>query len=196
MKIYASALLLLLQGAQQMTRSCDAFSGDKKEGCYLGMQIEMHERLYPSKHSPSQEAPQSQIMCAMGADGSCTPFDQLHDYHPLPAGEEKGGTLAGKDGPQFTGWEMSQQGDNSATIRVDDSRVVALSPSEYTHLQALRQAVADEEERIAKAHGVRYNTGPLFCASSPCFGNLTREQAVDQYEYRGRFLLINVPEAK
>jgi len=94
------------------------------------------------------------------------------------------------------------------TIDVDSQtgRVVKLSDEEYARLQKLRQAVADEEKKIAVAHGVD-TEGDLYPCGKPSkdYTNLWEsgiacEMPVgwnykypDRWQFRGQFLLINVP---
>ena len=49
---------------------------------------------------------------------------------------------------------VSKDFHQSADVDSQTGRVVKLSDEEYAHLQKLRQAVADEEKKIAMAHGV------------------------------------------
>jgi len=94
---------------------------------------------------------------------------------------------------------------DSATVTVPgkEGRIERLYLDEYAHLEKLRQAVKDAETEIAKAHGVDvegcHSHGDFFCASidghSPfeggTFVNYNRD--ADRYEFRGHFLLVNVP---
>lgn len=64
---------------------------------------------------------------------------------------------------------------------------VKLSDDEYTHLQALRQAVADEENRLAVKYGA--HIGVKLChPDHACF--TIYPLAPDHVEYHGQFLLI------
>ena len=81
-------------------------------------------------------------------------------------------------------------------------RVDRLTDTEYSRLQKLRQAVADAEKEIAVAHGVKWV--PLGnCKSPPIEGNggvyavcLPPDLVPDSiFEFRGQFLLIDVPSA-
>lgn len=82
-------------------------------------------------------------------------------------------------------------------------RVEVLSDAEYASLQKLRQAVADEEKRIALAHGVVMDDPGKFASCQysdmgKCilFNNdFVPGHDGDRYEYRGQFLLVNVPIA-
>ncbi len=78
-------------------------------------------------------------------------------------------------------------------------RVVKLSNAEYERLHKLRQAVEDAENDIAKAHGVKAFIGSD-CTPPPnsifvtC--NMGTYTPPDRFEFRGQFLLINVPPTK
>jgi hypothetical protein len=109
-----------------------------------------------------------------------------------------------------------QQGSASVTkdfkqsVDVDSQtgRVVKLSDEEYTHLQKLRQAVTDEERKIALAHGVLLvpklihagtNTCPASYISyitglSSC--DTDQYQSADRWQFRGQWLFINVPKVE
>lgn len=73
-------------------------------------------------------------------------------------------------------------------------RVVRLSGDDYAHLQKLRKAVTDAETEIAKEHGVH----PAVFDPCPRDTNLFCGEGLrqaDHFEFRGQFLLVNVPEA-
>lgn len=77
-------------------------------------------------------------------------------------------------------------------------RVVLIDEDEYARLQVLQKALADEEVKIAKVHGVAVEPYQPQCTPSVsgiCF-NTDHIQPADRYEFRGQFLLINVPDAK
>jgi hypothetical protein len=80
-------------------------------------------------------------------------------------------------------------------------RIVKLSDNEYTRLRNLRQAVTDAEMEIAKAHGVDVKGDMNPCAdqtitSSGCgIYPEWKPRYPDSYEFRGQFLLVNVPQA-
>lgn len=85
-----------------------------------------------------------------------------------------------------------------------EGRIDRLSDAEYASLKKLRQAVVDEEAKIAKAHGVDFGqpySAPTCGAwdMGQCIGYQidTEVQArpAERYEFRGQFLLVNVPEA-
>jgi hypothetical protein len=83
---------------------------------------------------------------------------------------------------------------DSSEIQTTTGRVVAISNDEYSRLQKLRQALNDAETKIAKDHGV-YIAPPISCPPScTTTGVPTRDS--DHYEFRGRYLLINVPAAE
>lgn len=84
-------------------------------------------------------------------------------------------------------------------VEAQQGRVDRLTEPEYAKLQKLRQAVKDEETAIAKAHGVdTVGQEPClpytYAVNYPCLS--LPYIAPDVYEYRGQFLLINVPNTK
>ena len=99
----------------------------------------------------------------------------------------------------------TQIGDVSQAVDVDSQtgRVVKLSDEEYAHLQKLRQAVADEEKKIAIAHGVD-TEGDLYPCGKPTstiLSNMSCAMPVgwnykypDRWQFRGQWLLINLPK--
>lgn len=109
------------------------------------------------------------------------------------------------EGPTQTSLRIDKTYGPVVIVESQTSRIERLTSTEYAGLQKLRQAVAGEETRIAKAHGVEFfrlghvctrwaivitESGP-YCEThdqvSTKFG--------DSYEFRGQFLLINVPDA-
>lgn len=104
--------------------------------------------------------------------------------------------------PQVTAVSVTvNEGDDSGQLTVGTQRIVALSTSEQARLQKLRQAVADAEKEIAKAHGVDTDGNFTRCviAAEGCLGwdgNGHPPKPPDAYEFRGQFLLINVPDSK
>jgi hypothetical protein len=91
----------------------------------------------------------------------------------------------------------------SVYVQSQTGRVVKLSDDEYARLQKLRQAVADEEKKIAAAHGVDfgqvYIPPPCIAYDMGCMEwDKTKEvqaRPADHYEFRGQWLLINVPSS-
>jgi hypothetical protein len=91
----------------------------------------------------------------------------------------------------------------SSTLSFDDpksGRIDRLSDDEYAELQKLRAAVAAKEKEIAKAHGVALESvlthkGVNTClADAPFYTcDIDRYSGPDAYEYRGQYLLVNVP---
>ena len=88
----------------------------------------------------------------------------------------------------------------SVDVDSQTGRVVKLSDEEYARLQKLRQAVADEEKKIAAAHGVDITGcvphGDTFCTKGGDLfhgGQIVPAWFPDRYEFRGQWLLINVP---
>lgn len=88
------------------------------------------------------------------------------------------------------------------SVKAGDSTVVKLSDEEYANLQKLRQAVVDEEKRLAVKYGANLY---LFHLSDPCKtlaagqpcdsgGMMMDERPVDHYEFHGQFLLIDKPQ--
>jgi hypothetical protein len=89
---------------------------------------------------------------------------------------------------QFDGVKPSPPGLSWTITSADGSKAVMLTDSEYSHLQDLRKAVADEEKRLAVKYG----------AKPSCWYNITKNSDAycydgydpDHYEYHGQFLLI------
>jgi hypothetical protein len=83
-------------------------------------------------------------------------------------------------------------------------RVVKISDEEYARLQKLRQAVADEEKKIAAAHGVLLVPKLIHAGTNTCLAtsfitgfpscDTDQYQSADRWQFRGQFLLINTPE--
>ena len=99
----------------------------------------------------------------------------------------------------------------SVDVAAQTGRVVKLSDVEYARLQKLRQAVADAEREIAKAHDVElyvhcYSGTDLVAGvhDTSCHWHDGSPEALagleppvtiqpDHYEFRSQFLLINLP---
>jgi hypothetical protein len=96
---------------------------------------------------------------------------------------------------------------NTGASEIDSQtgRVVKLSDEEYARLQKLRQAVADEEMKIAAAHGVLLVPKLIHAGTNTCLAtsyltglpscDTDQYQAADRWQFRGQFLLVNVPKA-
>lgn len=72
----------------------------------------------------------------------------------------------------------------------DGSKVVSLSDKEYNHLQEIRQAVGDEEKRLAAKYGA--NLDDYAFQTFPSLS--TYPEAIhhaDHFEFHGRFLIID-----
>ena len=92
---------------------------------------------------------------------------------------------------------------NTGASEIDSQtgRVVKLSDEEYARLQKLRQAVADEEMKIAAAHGVDfgqvYVPAPCIAYDMGCMAwDKTKEvqsRPADRWQFRGQWLFINIP---
>jgi hypothetical protein len=92
---------------------------------------------------------------------------------------------------------------NTGASEIDSQtgRVVKLSDEEYARLQKLHQTVADEEKKIAAAHGVDfgqvYVPAPCIAYDMGCMAwDKTKEvqsRLADRYQFRGQWLFINVP---
>ena len=90
----------------------------------------------------------------------------------------------------------------SADVDSQTGRVVKLSDEEYMRLQKLRQAVADEEKKIAVLHGVDfgqvYVPAPCIAYDMGCMAwDKTKEvqsRPADHWQFRGQWLLINLPK--
>ena len=103
----------------------------------------------------------------------------------------------------LTSVEYTADTSRSVTVNSQTGRVVKLSDEEYARLQKLRQAVADEERNIAAAHGVLLvpkliHTGTNTCLSVIYITGLPscdtdQYQPSDKWQFRGQWLLINVP---
>lgn len=96
----------------------------------------------------------------------------------------------------FRGSQVTQVKPGDGAIYGDYPRVVKLSDEEYARLQKLRQAVVDAEMAIAKAHGVYFapppDPYPHFIACDSLIGCFAKP--TDHYQFRGQYLLINVPK--
>ena len=96
---------------------------------------------------------------------------------------------------------VSKDFHQSVDVDSQTGRVVKLSDEEYARLQKLRQAVADEEKKIALAHGVDfgqvYVPAPCIAYDMGCMAwDKTKEvqsRLADRYQFRGQWLFINVP---
>lgn len=121
----------------------------------------------------------------------------------IPQGKSK------TEWPEITGAEIYGTFENLGNFRIGNDfvgtvtveshtgRIERLTAAEYAGLQKLRQAVADEETRIAKAHGVEWKERAVNdCKENICMGLRMESYPAESYEYRGQFLLINVPEGK
>ena len=109
-------------------------------------------------------------------------------------------------GGLVSGGDLMVSKDFKKSVDVDSQtgRVVKLSDEEYAHLQKLRQAVADEEKKIAIAHGVD-TEGDLYPCGKPTSTILSNMSCVmpvgwnykypDHWQFRGQWLFINVPKA-
>lgn len=69
----------------------------------------------------------------------------------------------------------------------DGAKAVKLTDDEYAHLRALRQAVVDEEKRLAVKYGAQIEKN-LCPPDHACF--TIYRSALSHYEYHGQFLLI------
>ena len=87
----------------------------------------------------------------------------------------------------------------SVYVNSQTGRVVKLSDEEYARLQKLRQAVADEEKKIAAAHGVDTEGDMYPCGKDAVYGTMCgvypewKPRYPDRWQFRGQWLLINVP---
>jgi hypothetical protein len=87
----------------------------------------------------------------------------------------------------------------SVDVDSQTGRVVKLSDEEYARLQKLRQAVADEEKKIAAAHGVDTEGDMYPCGKDAGYGTMCavitewKPRYPDKWQFRGQWLLINVP---
>lgn len=87
-------------------------------------------------------------------------------------------------------------------VNSQTGHVVKLSDEEYAHLQKLRQAVVDEEKKIAVAHGVLLERKLTHMGTNICFStsyitgpcDTDQYQAADHWQFRGQWLLINLPK--
>ena len=88
----------------------------------------------------------------------------------------------------------------SVYVNSQTGRVVKLSDEEYARLQKLRQAVADEEKKIAQAHGVDTEGDMYPCGKDAGYGTMCafitewKPRYPDKWQFRGQWLLINVPQ--
>ena len=106
----------------------------------------------------------------------------------------QGSVLASKDFKQ------------SVDVDSQTGRVVKLSDEEYARLQKLRQAVADEERKIALAHGVLLVPKLIHAGTNTCLAtsyitglpscDTDQYQSADRWQFRGQWLFINVPKVE
>jgi hypothetical protein len=92
----------------------------------------------------------------------------------------------------------------SVDVDSQTGRVVKLSDDEYARLKKLHKALADEEKKIAAAHGVD-TEGDMYPCRKPTLTILSNMACVvspeweprypDRYRFRGQWLLINVPQS-
>ncbi len=99
-------------------------------------------------------------------------------------------TLAMPEGPIVLVRLVDDGTGKSVVVNGRTATAVLLPDAEYKHLQDLRQAVADEERRLAVKYGASEESmtlctddGERFCAVVP-----------DRYEFHGQFLLIDKKE--
>jgi hypothetical protein len=88
-------------------------------------------------------------------------------------------------------------------VNSQTGRVVKLSDEDYARLQKLRQAVADEEMKIAAAHGVLLVPKLIHAGTNTCLAtsyltglpscDTDQYQAADRWQFRGQWLFINIP---
>lgn len=78
----------------------------------------------------------------------------------------------------------------------DGTSIVRMKEEEYTHLKALRQAVVDEEKRLAVAYGAREADPGEPCYVSTCGSVWPKYQPADLYEFHGQFILIQKMDKK
>jgi hypothetical protein len=103
---------------------------------------------------------------------------------------------------QQGGASVTKDFKQSVDVDSQTGRVVKLSDEEYVCLQKLRQAVADEEKKIAAAHGVDfgqvYVPAPCIAYDMGCMAwDKTKEvqsRPADHWQFRGQWLLINLPK--
>lgn len=79
---------------------------------------------------------------------------------------------------------------SSSIVSNDGSKVISLSNKEYNHLQEIRQAVGDEEKRLAAKYGADLDdyvlrTFPSLSIYPEAIHNS------DHFEFHGRFLIIS-----
>jgi len=84
-------------------------------------------------------------------------------------------------------------------------RVELMADDEFKRLTDAEDALANVKMYIAEAHGVEFGYDPCAAARTPgapgyivgstgCYADIPRP--ADHYEFRGQFILVNVPEAK
>lgn len=136
-----------------------------------------------------------------------------HEICAVPTAQEIKQHRPVTDWPVIVGTSIAE-GPTQTSLRIDRTygpvvivesqtgRIERLTSTEYAGLQNLRQAVADEETRIAKAHGVYFESPHCIANPENVIGSCVnypeagfREAPSDQYEFRGQFLLINVSDA-
>ena len=95
---------------------------------------------------------------------------------------------------------------NTGASEIDSQtgRVVKLSDEEYALLQKLRQAVVDEEKKIALAYGVLLVPRLIHAGTNTCLAtsyitglpscDTDQYQSADRWQFRGQWLFINIPK--
>jgi hypothetical protein len=87
-------------------------------------------------------------------------------------------------------------------VNSQTGRVVKISDEEYARLQKLRQAVADEEKKIALAYGVLLVPRLIHAGTNNCLAtglpscDTDQYQSADRWQFRGQWLLINMPKVR
>jgi hypothetical protein len=95
--------------------------------------------------------------------------------------------------------KVSKDFHQSVDVDSQTGRVVKLSDDEYARLQKLRQSVADEEKKIAQAHGVDTEGDMYPCGKDATYGMMCgiipewKPRYPDRWQFRGQWLFINVP---
>jgi len=100
--------------------------------------------------------------------------------------------------------EVNEAFEQRVSVRSKNGRVDRLSNEEYKRLTDAEAALAKVKTDIAAAHGVQFSVSrsQATCAASDLGQSLVRnDDAVpsikgDTYEFRGQFLLVDIPEVR
>lgn len=153
----------------------------------------MNDRRYSYHIDPSTEG----MMNLSGEGRGCTPTagdDCTPRYTYGPQGYDSNAIWAASL-PSPTSLRLTVLPEYRNAVEVqskDGMTVVRMQDDDYTHLTAMRQAVVDEEKRLAVVYGAILERQLIKKASPICTWTCEFDQyrEVDHYEFHGQFLLI------